>query len=231
MPIRMFRHARRHVLGYLALFLVLGGVGYAAIPGGDGVIHGCYDTGADLNGAYPLYVIDTATLSACPAGRSGPMTALDWNATGPPGPQGQAGPQGLAGPQGPRAEGGTVRPSKHALQVAELAYVDAKYPLNSVQLHTVTARCPKHHPVVVDSSYTIRDDHGSPLPLVGGNGLPWPAYAEVPWFVEVVNNLLAPNANHPTEGWAVIIERRKLAPKEWSLDMWITCGLKKSKYN
>jgi hypothetical protein len=68
-----------------AALAVVGGVAWAGIPGGDGVIHGCYDSGGNLK------VVDSG--SACP--RS--YTALTWNQTGP---QGIQGPQGIAGPKG-----------------------------------------------------------------------------------------------------------------------------------
>jgi hypothetical protein len=95
---------RRQAVGYVALFVALGGVSYAAIPDTGGTVHGCYDTSNPTNGAFPLYVIDKSTTADCPAGRSQPMTALDWNGTGPPGPQGPKGEEGPKGEQGPPAE-------------------------------------------------------------------------------------------------------------------------------
>ena len=81
-------HVRRHVVGYIALFVAVGGVGYASIPDTKGVVHGCYDTTDQTNGASPLYVIDPSSTSSCPQGRAAPMTALDWNGSAPNGPQG-----------------------------------------------------------------------------------------------------------------------------------------------
>src|SRR5438067_7873204 len=60
----VLRHVRRQAVGYIALFVALGGVGYAAIPDGSGVVHGCYDTTNQTNGASPLYVIDTSSTSS-----------------------------------------------------------------------------------------------------------------------------------------------------------------------
>lgn len=70
------------------------GTAYATIPGGDGVIHGCY---AKSGGA--LRVID-ASVTNCKSGE----TSLDWTQRGipgPAGPQGQKGEPGEPGPPGP----------------------------------------------------------------------------------------------------------------------------------
>lgn len=72
---------------------VSAGAAYATIPGGDGVIHGCY---AKSGGT--LRIID-ASVTKCKDGE----TALNWNQQGTPGPQG---PQGQPGPQGPQGEPG-----------------------------------------------------------------------------------------------------------------------------
>jgi hypothetical protein len=69
---------------------LLGGVAYATIPDGGGVIHGCY---AKSGGA--LRVIDN-TVTNCKTGE----TALQWGVQGPQGPQGLQGPQGVQGQQG-----------------------------------------------------------------------------------------------------------------------------------
>jgi hypothetical protein len=68
--------------GAAAMLAIAAGVGYAAIPDSQGVIHACYDrTKGDLR------VTDTHNprLGACVAGKE---TALDWNQQGPPGPAG-----------------------------------------------------------------------------------------------------------------------------------------------
>jgi hypothetical protein len=70
------------VAGLLAL---AGGVAYATIPDGQGVIHACYKT---QNGQ--LRVID--------AGGCKPSeTALSWSQVGQQGPPGPAGPSGALG--------------------------------------------------------------------------------------------------------------------------------------
>src|SRR5262245_47606209 len=67
--------------------LVLAGVVYGAIPGQDGVVHGCY---AKSNGA--LRVIDPAATTCTQKELS-----ISWNQTGPQGPQGIPGNLALAG--------------------------------------------------------------------------------------------------------------------------------------
>jgi hypothetical protein len=84
--------------GILALampaVLIAVGVGYAAIPSADGVIHSCYNATANPSGA--LRVIDTEAGAKCAKNEK----ALDFNRIGPPGPQGAPGPPGPQGPQG-----------------------------------------------------------------------------------------------------------------------------------
>jgi hypothetical protein len=84
-----FRPTPALIVAIAALAVALGGAAYAAIPG-NGVIHGCYNSGGNLK------VIDTATAPSCPKG----YTALTWNQRGPQGPQGQQGPAGPAGAPG-----------------------------------------------------------------------------------------------------------------------------------
>lgn len=81
-------HIPRRVLvisGTAAVFLGGGAtVAFASIPGGNGVIHGCY-----LKSNGNLKVVDSAT-QTCRRDE----TALNWNQTGPAGPS-TAGPAGL----------------------------------------------------------------------------------------------------------------------------------------
>lgn len=81
------------VVAVTALALLIGGIAYASIPGGDGVIHGCYKNSNPAQGA--LITIDSA--ASCPSG----YTALNWNQAGPTGPQGPTGPTGATGATGP----------------------------------------------------------------------------------------------------------------------------------
>jgi hypothetical protein len=57
------------VIALIALVIAIGGVGYAAIPSGDGKINGCYDTSSGA-----LRVIDTAKDERCGTGER----ALSW---------------------------------------------------------------------------------------------------------------------------------------------------------
>jgi hypothetical protein len=87
-----------NVVSTLALFLILGGVGIASIPGSDGKIHGCYQSGATAVGEFRI--VDSET--AC----RGDESRLTFNQTGPQGP---AGPRGATGPQGETGGSGLGR--------------------------------------------------------------------------------------------------------------------------
>jgi Collagen triple helix repeat (20 copies) len=89
----------------LAVIVVLlgglvGGVAYATIPDGGGVIHACYRTDS---GAVRL--IDTPDQKC-----SEVEAAVDWNVPGPVGPTGPDGPAGPAGAQGPAGQQGPAGP-------------------------------------------------------------------------------------------------------------------------
>jgi hypothetical protein len=76
-------------LAIVGTLLAVGGIAYATIPDGGGVIHGCYQKNQGS-----LRIIDTGTSQTCSSSES----PLNWSQTGP---QGQQGPQGVQGPQGP----------------------------------------------------------------------------------------------------------------------------------
>jgi hypothetical protein len=85
------RARSRKALGFSTIILGLTGiVAFASIPGGDGVIHGCY---AKSGGA--MRIID-GSVTQCKSGE----TSLNFNQTGSQGIQGVQGPIGPAGPQG-----------------------------------------------------------------------------------------------------------------------------------
>src|SRR6266516_2681987 len=88
---------KRLAILVLALGGLAGGVAYATIPDGGGVIHACYRTDS---GAVRL--IDAAD-EKCLEGEA----AVDWNVRGPIGPTGAEGPAGPAGPQGPAGPAGS----------------------------------------------------------------------------------------------------------------------------
>jgi hypothetical protein len=79
--------------------LTVGGIAYATIPDGGGVIHGCY-----LKGLGTLRVIDTGKSQTC----SSFETPLAWNQTGP---QGSQGPTGATGATGSTGATGATGPS------------------------------------------------------------------------------------------------------------------------
>jgi hypothetical protein len=89
-------------LGTAAAALAAASIGWASIPGGDGVIHACYGkSGGNLR------VIDDAAV----CGNN--ETSLNWNQTGvqgPAGPAGPAGPKGDTGAQGPKGDTGAQGP-------------------------------------------------------------------------------------------------------------------------
>src|SRR5205823_1364215 len=105
-------HLRRHLVGYLALFVALGGTSYA---------------GTSLlprNSVGTRQVIDHSLLKVdfragqLPRGAAGPPGAAgvpgaqgDPGAQGPQGPQGATGPPGLQGPKGDTGAAGAVGPT------------------------------------------------------------------------------------------------------------------------
>lgn len=91
--------------GSIAVIATLGvlavvGVGYAAIPSADGVIHSCYNASANPSGQ--LRVIDAEAGAKCAKNEK----ALAFNQKGPKGDPGAQGPKGDAGPQGTQGEPG-----------------------------------------------------------------------------------------------------------------------------
>lgn len=79
------------------LLATLGGAAWAAIPGPEGVIHGCYDRRSGQ-----LRVVDTAKHAKCRRREA----ELNWSETGPPGRRGGGGPRGLRGLTGARGATG-----------------------------------------------------------------------------------------------------------------------------
>lgn len=93
---------RRKAISLAVTAAVLaGGVSaYASIPAPDGRIFACYDTST-------VALVDTATTSACPAGKSSTW----WRQTGAIGPTGRTGPKGDKGDRGPTGATGPVGPA------------------------------------------------------------------------------------------------------------------------
>lgn len=69
------------------------GLAFGAVPDSNGVIHGCYD-----NQAGQMRIVDPGT--GTPKGCGKNETAVEWNHTGPMGPQGIPGPTGPMGATG-----------------------------------------------------------------------------------------------------------------------------------
>jgi hypothetical protein len=107
--------ARR--LGALGLALVgallVAATAYAAVIGSDNVIHGCYNT-KDHHGTHELVLLDPGV--ACPKN----MAPIQWNQTGPQGPQGSQGPQGPPGQQGPAGPPGSIPPASKSFTIKQV---------------------------------------------------------------------------------------------------------------
>jgi hypothetical protein len=151
--------------GSVAGLFIAGGIVYATIPDGGGVIHGCYGPSGKLR------VIDTDAGESC----NGSETAVTWNQTGPQGPQGLPGSPGATGPAGPQGPAGPA----HVVTVWNGVQVEAA-PGSKVQ---VTAACPAgmvvlggggqtNDPTVVDPSKTSIDT-SRPDPYYSGSPTGW----------------------------------------------------------
>jgi Collagen triple helix repeat (20 copies) len=101
MRIGRFRVSPALAVAVAALVLALGGVAWATIPDSGGVIHGCYSKAIGR-----LRVIDPSTPAHCTALES----SIQWNQTGPQGPQGLKGDTGAQGPQGLKGDTGATGP-------------------------------------------------------------------------------------------------------------------------
>jgi len=99
--------------GAVALLALLGtlaaiGIGYAAIPSSDGVIHGCYNASSNPSGQ--LRLIDDEAGAKCAKNEK----ALAFNQQGPKGDQGDPGPQGPQGVPGAQGPAGATGPAGSA---------------------------------------------------------------------------------------------------------------------
>lgn len=92
---KLTRNGTILALGLLGV-LTMVGIGWAAIPSPDGVIHSCYNASSNPSGQ--LRVIDADAGAKCAKNEK----ALAFNQKGPKGDAGPQGPQGVPGPQGPQ---------------------------------------------------------------------------------------------------------------------------------
>ncbi len=104
---RIRRPSRRATLGTLILVVALAGGAYAAIPGSDGQIKGCYALSNGIALGVPYSKGDVRVVDEAESCRSYEKQ-INWNQKGPAGP---AGPAGLAGPAGPVGPAGPAGPA------------------------------------------------------------------------------------------------------------------------
>lgn len=114
------------IIAVVVALIAGGGVAFAAIPAGDGTIHGCYRNGGLTEGN--LKVIDSA--ATCGTG----FTALNWNQAGPTGPQGPAGEQGVQGEPGPVGVSGR--------QVVQQLFQFPMHPASGERRYSNSVHCP-----------------------------------------------------------------------------------------
>jgi Collagen triple helix repeat (20 copies) len=93
----------RMCLPALVILAVAGGVAYATIPDGGGVIHACYDK---QSGQVRIFDPAGGAIKGC--GKTEAETS--WSQTGPQGPAGTAGAQGTQGPKGDPGSPGSQGP-------------------------------------------------------------------------------------------------------------------------
>jgi Collagen triple helix repeat (20 copies) len=91
------------VVALAALILAAGGATYAAIPGNDGKINGCY---TNVGGVLRVIDVEKTPPQTCTRFE----TPLSWNQAGPRGDPGPQGPQGEVGPPGPEGPSGEQGP-------------------------------------------------------------------------------------------------------------------------
>lgn len=120
---RRFTHKGSAITITVTAVLALAGIGYAAIPGSDGVITTCYNTTFGQ-----LRVIDTEAGQACT--KSEKQLAInqrgpkgDTGAPGPAGPAGPQGPQGQTGPEGPQGPPGPAGAGSDTIRTQYLSSV------------------------------------------------------------------------------------------------------------
>jgi hypothetical protein len=116
----------------IAALGLAGGVAYATIPDGGGVIHTCY-----LKSGGALRVVDSPA-SGCKSNES----PLDWNANGPTGPTGATGAAGATGATGPTGATGATGATGLGANLTSVYSVDSNnVHVGAGLLGTVEADC------------------------------------------------------------------------------------------
>ncbi|HTA11846.1 MAG TPA: hypothetical protein VK765_00395 [Solirubrobacteraceae bacterium] len=156
--IRFRRPSPALALSTIALVAALGGGAWAAIPGPEGIIHGCYNRHSGT-----VRVIDTATRQRCRRRES----ELDWDETGPPGPRGgggKTGPQGKQGKQGVPGKNGNSAtngaPGAPGVSNAYTAGQSGSVGLSSTPIGVLTLSVPGGDYVVTASAKLTNADAG-----------------------------------------------------------------------
>jgi hypothetical protein len=208
-------HVRRHVIGYVALFFALGGTAYAAIPDAGGAVHLCYDTSAPLNGAYPLYVIDTSSNGSCPQGRSGPMSAVTLNQQAPPGSPRPLSPV-LPGPVSASPQSVGVGPK------AKEVVVQKQTAFSTTTAKTLTVHCPSSHPTALggaEEAVWVSDPFGNPGDYDGFGGLV--DWANFQTDIPVIHSLRV--VGKP-EGWTALWSEKPNLALNWAGRLTVNCA-------
>lgn len=114
----------------LVLVLALAGAAWAAIPGPEGIIHGCYSRSTGS-----LRVINTSVHAKCTRKEH----ELNWAEQGPAGPRGGGGAKGATGPRGSTGAAGASGPPGPSnafagTQTGELELSPARQVLTSIAL-------------------------------------------------------------------------------------------------
>lgn len=124
---------RRSIVFSAVSILLLGAIGYASIPGADGVIYACYKKSGGS-----LRVIDRDVTNC-----SKDETLISWNQQGPPGPQGPQGPQGEPGPVGPQGPQGPQGPAGPAgASAATFAFTPSTVVINGTLTQVLSKSLP-----------------------------------------------------------------------------------------
>ncbi|MGW6279456.1 hypothetical protein [Kribbella sp. NPDC055071] len=123
---------KTRVAGIVAAVGLIGAgtAAYAAIPGADGVVHGCYNKGGLLQDKGAVRVVDEG--EQCRSTE----TAMTWNQRGPAGPIGPTGATGATGATGPTGATGAQGPAGFSDGYQKTAAYDNGIPL--LDYHPVT---------------------------------------------------------------------------------------------